>query len=51
MTFRSRSLIIAMPDHVDEKNAVMITIPGVRNSRYDWLPKPGRSTTRLKSWL
>ena len=31
-TWRSRSLIIAIPDHVPPKNAFMHTIPGVRNS-------------------
>ena len=31
-TFRSRSVIIAIPAHVPPKNAFITTIPGVRNS-------------------
>ena len=50
-TWRSRSVIIAMPAHVPPKKAFMITIAVAMNSKYDVVPNPppGRFVTRLKS--
>jgi len=48
-TFRSRSVIIDIPDQVPPKNAFMTTIPGVRNWTYVRAP-PRRLGTRENSW-
>jgi hypothetical protein len=48
MTWRSRSLIVAMPDQLPPKKAFMQMIPGVRNWMYVDAP-PRSAPTREKS--
>lgn len=51
ITPRSRSVTVASPDHVPAKNAVITTTPGRKKSRYESVPKPPSSVTRVSSWL
>ena len=49
MTPRSMSWMNDVPAQPAENTAVMTTTPGVRYSRYDVVPKPGRSARRVNS--